>query len=187
VVFEFGNGIFAQAAKHGVLGAEKIPDFATEYLAEPIQQDYGLVQWVALSGEPADIARADRLAVELFPEDAALVTWLGLAKRQVRFQGLPARAAWMTRAAQAKFGAALNKLVRGGEITAPMVLTRERTEKRMPAPSEPEEMPDPGAPEAGRVEASWILSRGGRAAAWAIVADGSQAMGERLGRPVLRA
>ncbi len=184
VVFEFGNGIFARAATRGVTDAERIPDFAEEYLTDALGKGCGLVQWVALSGEPADVARADQLALSLFPEDTALVTWLGLAKRQVRFQGFPARAAWMTRAAQRTFAEALHELVRSGEVTAPMVVTREEIEMREGAPGAPEEMPDSVAAEAGRAEASWILSRAGRTAAWAIVADGNWAMGERLAPPV---
>ncbi len=77
---------------------------------------------MALSGEPGDIARADRLALEIFSGDEAAARWIRLAGKHVQFQGLPARVCWVDKALRAKFGLALNELVAQGALKAPMVI-----------------------------------------------------------------
>jgi urocanate hydratase len=80
---------------------------------------------VALSGDPADIARTDELALTLFPEDKTLARWMKLARQRIQFQGLPARICWLGYGARAAFGVAMNELVRRGEISAPIVIGRD--------------------------------------------------------------
>jgi urocanate hydratase len=80
---------------------------------------------VALSGDPADIARTDRLVLELFPEDQALARWIRMAADKVQFQGLPARICWLGYGERARFGLALNDLVARGELRAPIVIGRD--------------------------------------------------------------
>jgi urocanate hydratase len=80
---------------------------------------------VALSGEPVDIARTDRLALDLFPDNATLARWIPLARRRIHFQGLPARICWLGYGERAEFGMAMNRLVKSGELKAPMVIGRD--------------------------------------------------------------
>jgi urocanate hydratase len=80
---------------------------------------------VALSGDPADIRRTDRLALELFPEDPYLERWITLAGERIAFQGLPARICWLGYGERARFGLALNDLVKKGELKAPIVIGRD--------------------------------------------------------------
>ena len=80
---------------------------------------------MALSGDPADLARSDELVLELFPRNAHLRRWIGLAREKVHFQGLPARICWLGQGERAAFGVALNDLVARGELSAPMVIGRE--------------------------------------------------------------
>ena len=85
----------------------------------------GPFRWVALSGNPEDIRRTDRLALDLFPQDEVLRRWLGLATERVQFQGLPARICWLGYGERAEFGLAINELVRKGELEAPIVIGRD--------------------------------------------------------------
>src|SRR5207253_3619588 len=85
----------------------------------------GPFRWVALSGNPEDIARTDRLALELFPRDQTLARWMKLARERIHFQGLPARICWLGYGERAEFGVAMNELVKRGEIKAPIVIGRD--------------------------------------------------------------
>ncbi|HTQ86039.1 MAG TPA: hypothetical protein VMI93_07500, partial [Candidatus Solibacter sp.] len=85
----------------------------------------GPFRWAALSGEPSDIHRTDKLVLELFPQDAALERWIRLAEKRVKFQGLPARICWLGYGERDKFGLALNELVARGELKAPVVMGRD--------------------------------------------------------------
>jgi len=78
-----------------------------------------------LSGDPEDIARTDKLALELFPENQTLACWLELAQKRIQFQGLPARICWLGYGERAEFGLAMNELVKRGEIKAPIVIGRD--------------------------------------------------------------
>ena len=102
--------------------AFRFPDFAAEYIPPLLSAGRRPLLWVALSGEPGDIARADRLALEIFAGDEAAARWIRLASRHVQFQGLPARVSWVDKALRAKFGLALNDLVAQGALKAPIVI-----------------------------------------------------------------
>jgi urocanate hydratase len=93
-----------------------------EYLQPLLAEERRLTTWLALSGEPEDIVRADRLALELFPADERLQRWLGLASRHVRFQGLPARVAWLRERDRQELTLGLNDLVARREIAAPVLI-----------------------------------------------------------------
>jgi urocanate hydratase len=125
VTFDYGNNIRAQAQKAGVERAFDIPGFVPEYIRPLFCEGRGPFRWVALSGEAEDIYRTDRLAAELFPRDETLKRWLPLARRRVRFQGLPARICWLGYGERAEFGVAMNRLVRAGELRAPIVIGRD--------------------------------------------------------------
>src|SRR5579875_1386477 len=125
VTFDYGNNIRAQAKLAGVQDAFEIPGFVPEYIRPLFCQGKGPFRWVALSGDPEDIYRTDRLVLDLFPEDASLRRWIDLAQQRIRFQGLPARICWLGYGQRAKFGVAMNELVRTGEISAPIVIGRD--------------------------------------------------------------
>jgi len=125
VAFDYGNNIRTEARDGGVTDAFDIPGFVPEYIRPLFCEGKGPFRWVALSGDAADLHRTDRLVLELFPEDAHLKRWITLAQERVAFQGLPARICWLGQGERARFGLALNDLVKRGEVTAPIVIGRD--------------------------------------------------------------
>ena len=125
VTFDYGNNIRTQAHNAGVEHAYDIPGFVPEYIRPLFCEGRGPFRWVALSGDPEDIYRTDRLARELFPHDETLARWLPLARSRIQFQGLPARICWLGYGERAEFGVAMNRLVRSGELKAPIVIGRD--------------------------------------------------------------
>jgi urocanate hydratase len=125
VVFDYGNNLRAQAQAAGVANAFDYPGFVPAFIRPQFCEGRGPFRWVALSGDPADIARTDEAILELFPADAGLRRWLTMAKDKVPFQGLPARICWLGYGERARAGAAFNELVRTGEVSAPIVIGRD--------------------------------------------------------------
>ena len=125
IAFDYGNNIRTVAFDAGLLDAFTIPGFVPEYIRPLFCEGKGPFRWAALSGDPADIARTDRLALELFPHDKHLKTWIEMAQTRIHFQGLPARICWLGQGDRAKFGVAINDLVASGEISAPIVIGRD--------------------------------------------------------------
>jgi urocanate hydratase len=125
VAFDYGNNIRKHAAMAGARDAFEIPGFVPEYIRPMFCDGRGPFRWVALSGDPADIHRTDRLIEELFPQNKDLLRWIELAQKRIQFQGLPARICWLGYGERARFGLALNALVRSGELTAPIVVGRD--------------------------------------------------------------
>jgi urocanate hydratase len=125
VTFDYGNNIRAQAEKAGVSNAFDIPGFVPEYIRPLFCTGKGPFRWAALSGDPGDIAATDELALEMFAADEALCRWIRLARERVAFQGLPARIFWLGYGERARFGLALNDLVRRGVVKAPIVIGRD--------------------------------------------------------------
>jgi urocanate hydratase len=125
VTFDYGNNIRAQAEKAGVADAFRIPGFVPEYIRPLFCRGKGPFRWAALSGDPGDIAATDRLALEMFADDQALCRWIRLASERVAFQGLPARIFWLGYGERARFGLAINDLVRRGAVKAPIVIGRD--------------------------------------------------------------
>ena len=125
VTFDYGNNIRTQAKQAGVEHAYDIPGFVPEYIRPLFCEGRGPFRWVALSGDPEDIYRTDRLALELFPHNQTLARWMPLARERIHFQGLPARICWLGYGERAEFGVAMNRLVRSGELKAPIVIGRD--------------------------------------------------------------
>jgi len=125
VVFDNGNLIRTQAQKGGVENAFDIPIFSEAFLRPLFCRGIGPFRWVALSGDPGDIARIDELVLELFPENRVAGNWIRLAREQVPFQGLPARIAWLGHGERTALGLAVNDLVRKKELSAPVAFTRD--------------------------------------------------------------
>jgi urocanate hydratase len=125
VTFDYGNNIRAQAQKAGVTDAFEIPGFVPEYIRPLFCLGKGPFRWAALSGDPADIAATDLLALEMFADNPALCRWIRMAQERVPFQGLPARIFWLGYGERARFGLAINDLVRRGVVRAPIVIGRD--------------------------------------------------------------
>ena len=125
VVFDYGNNIRAQAEKAGVTDAFGIPGFVPEYIRPLFCAGKGPFRWAALSGDAADIRATDDLALEMFSHDEPHCRWIRLARELVAFQGLPARICWLGYGERARFGLAINDLVRRGAVKAPIVIGRD--------------------------------------------------------------
>ena len=133
VAFEYGNNIRGQVREHrGFDRAFDFPGFVPAYIRPLFCRGKGPFRWVALSGDPADIHRTDELVKELFPGKQHLHRWIDLAHERVAFQGLPSRVCWLGYRAdddglteRARFALAMNDLVRVGELSAPIVVTRD--------------------------------------------------------------
>lgn len=125
VVFDYGNNIRAQAAKAGVKNAFDFPGFVPAYIRPMFCMGKGPFRWAALSGDPEDIYRTDRAVLEEFPDDEGLARWIKLAGEKVKFQGLPSRICWLAHGERARFGKRINRMVRSGELKAPIVIGRD--------------------------------------------------------------
>lgn len=123
-VFDYGNNLRAQAQMGGFADAFTYPGFVPAYIRPLFCQGMGPFRWVALSGDPTDIARTDRCVMDLL-DRPELHRWLKLAGQKVVFQGLPARICWLGYGERRKVGLAFNELVRRGEVKAPIVIGRD--------------------------------------------------------------
>jgi len=125
VVFDYGNNLRGQAKKEGYERAFDFPGFVPAYIRPLFCEGKGPFRWAALSGDPEDILKTDRKILELFPEDKALRRWITLAQEHVAFQGLPSRICWLGYGERARFGLALNDMVKSGELKGPIVIGRD--------------------------------------------------------------
>ncbi|WP_313696250.1 urocanate hydratase [Halorarum halobium] len=133
VAFEYGNNLRGQVREHrGREDAFDYPGFVPAYIRPMFCRGRGPFRWAALSGDPADIHRTDEAVTELFPDKDALRRWIDLAQEQVSFQGLPSRVCWLGYQSnddglteRAEFALEINELVADGEISAPIVVTRD--------------------------------------------------------------
>jgi urocanate hydratase len=124
-VFDYGNNLRGEARLGGFADAFDYPGFVPAYLRPLFCEGKGPFRWVALSGDPADIAATDRAVASLFPEDRALHRWLEMAAERVPLQGLPARICWLGYGERERAGLAFNDLVGSGEVRAPIVIGRD--------------------------------------------------------------
>jgi urocanate hydratase len=125
VAFDYGNNLRAEAKAAGVEDAFDYPGFVPAFIRESFCEGRGPFRWVALSGDPADIAATDRALLELFPDDERLQSWLRYAGERVAFQGLPARICWLGYRERDRAGLRFNQMVRDGEVSAPIVIGRD--------------------------------------------------------------
>jgi urocanate hydratase len=124
-VFDYGNSLRAEAELGGFERAFAYPGFLPAYIRPLFCEGKGPFRWVALSGDPADIAATDRAVLDEFPEDAALARWIRLAGERVEFQGLPSRICWLGYGERDRLGLRFNEMVRTGEVSAPIVIGRD--------------------------------------------------------------
>jgi urocanate hydratase len=203
VVFDYGNNLRGQVAdRRGMTEAFEIPGFVPEFIRPLFCRGAGPFRWVALSGDPADIAETDRAVLETFPKKADLARWIRQAQEKVAFQGLPARICWLEYGERAEMGLRFNWLVKKGKVAAPIVIGRDHLDTgSVASPNrETEEMRDGSDAIADwpllnamlntACGASWVsLHHGGGVgigysihAGMVSVADGTKAADERLQR-----
>lgn len=125
VVFDYGNNIRGQARKGGYADSFSFPGFVPAFMRPQFCRGRGPFRWVALSGDPNDIAVTDEAVKALFPNDEHLHRWISQAQEKVQFQGLPARICWLGMGEREKFGVLINQLVAQGKISAPVVIGRD--------------------------------------------------------------
>jgi urocanate hydratase len=125
VAFDYGNNLRAQAARRGVEDAFSYPGFVPAYIRPLFCEGQGPFRWVALSGDPADIAATDEALLAAFPEKQRMVRWLTLAGERVKHMGLPARICWLGYGERERAGRLFNDLVRRGAVKAPIVMGRD--------------------------------------------------------------
>jgi urocanate hydratase len=123
IVFEYGNGIRAQAAAHGVSGAAAIPGFVAAYVRPILSRGVGPFRWICLTGDPEDLRRSEDVLMEVVGTDS-LRRWIEVARERVPLQGLPARICWLGLGERDRVALALNELVRSGEC-GPLALGRD--------------------------------------------------------------
>jgi urocanate hydratase len=202
VTFDYGNNIRTFAFERGVKNAYDFPGFVPAYIRPLFCQGRGPFRWAALSGEAGDIALTDDLVLEMFPQNRILRRWIELARKRIKFQGLPARICWLGYGERAQFGLAINQLVKQGKIKAPVVIGRDHLDCGSVASPyrETENMKDGSDAIADwpllnallntASGASWVsIHNGGgvgigysQHAGQVIVADGTEAMGQRIER-----
>jgi urocanate hydratase len=125
VVFDYGNNLRGQAQKAGVKEAFDYPGFIPAYIRPLFFEGKGPFRWVALSGDPNDIAQTDKVVLKEFKQDEPLTRWIKLASKRVKFQGLPARICWLGYGERAHFGDIINNMVKKGKLKAPIVIGRD--------------------------------------------------------------
>jgi urocanate hydratase len=205
VTFDYGNNIRARAKERGLNSAFDFPGFVPAYIRPLFCEGKGPFRWVALSGNPQDIAVTDELMINLFPENLSLQRWIKLAREKIAFQGLPARICWLGQGEREKAGLAFNELVRTKKVQAPIVIGRDHldtgsvaspnreTEGMLDGSDAVADWPILNALVNTAGGASWVsLHHGGGVgmgysihAGMVIVADGTDAAAARLAR-VLR-
>ena len=125
IAFDYGNNLRGAAQEAGVDNAFDYPGFVPEYIRPLFCEGKGPFRWVALSGNPNDIAETDRMVLRTFKDNEPLKRWIKLARKKVPFQGLPSRICWLGLGERALFGDKINRLVKRGKITAPIVIGRD--------------------------------------------------------------
>jgi urocanate hydratase len=123
--FDYGNALRGLAAEHGDSDAFAYPGFVPAYIRPLFCEGKGPFRWVALSGDPADIATCDRAILDLFGDDEHIARWIRLARERVSFQGLPARICWLGYGQRDRAGLRFNELVASGALRGPIVIGRD--------------------------------------------------------------
>lgn len=125
IVFDYGNNLRGQAESAGLGEAFSYPGFVPAYIRPLFCEGRGPFRWAALSGDPEDILKTDKVVLELFPENKSLARWITKAEEHVKWQGLPSRVCWLGLGERRKFGLKINEMVRDGTLKAPIVIGRD--------------------------------------------------------------
>jgi len=125
IVFEYGNGIRAEAQQGGVENAFAMGSFVDLYIRPLFCEGIGPFRWIAASGDPADIAAIDEMILRSFSPNHRIVAWIEKARRHVTFTGLPARIGWLGYGERSYLAGMVNDAVASGAISAPIAFTRD--------------------------------------------------------------
>jgi urocanate hydratase len=126
IVFDYGNNLRGHVAdQRGLSSAFEIPGFVPAFVRPLFCRGAGPFRWVALSGNPQDIAVTDDAMLELFPHRPTVTRWIEKARERVKFQGLPARICWLEYGERAEAGEKFNWLVKTRRVDAPIVIGRD--------------------------------------------------------------
>jgi urocanate hydratase len=200
--FDYGNALRGLACEHGDADAFAYPGFVPAYIRPLFCEGKGPFRWVALSGDPADIAATDRAILDLFGDQEHIARWISLAREHVEFQGLPARICWLGYGERERAGTRFNEMVASGELKGPIVIGRDHLDTGSVASPEREteamrdgsdaiaDWPLLNAMLMTACGASWVsIHQGGGVgmgksihAGQVVVADGSGLAGERVHR-----
>ena len=200
---EFDDHVMPEAARtlrqFGSVIVSPVASIA-DLLAPIVAEGAAPIRWVALSGEPSDVRRADRLLLETFPENENLRRWIAAVQGRVRYEGLPARSCVLRAAERGKFGVAINESVARGEFKAPILIVRDRTDLACAvSPLQSGDSSSDGSttppPDMDEIDSMTDLARGAtwasfesdagnapRVVAQAVVADGTSEMSARIER-----
>jgi urocanate hydratase len=124
-VFEYGNGIRAEAQRAGIERALAYPGFIAAYIRPFFCEAKGHCRWIALSGNPQDIRTIDQELIAALPDNRSLHRWLRLASDKVPFQGLPARTCMIGYGERERVGLLINDLVAERRVDGPVAISRE--------------------------------------------------------------
>jgi urocanate hydratase len=203
--FDYGNALRGVAQEHGDEDAFAYPGFVPAYIRPLFCEGKGPFRWVALSGDPDDIAATDAAILDLFGEQDHIRRWIELAEERVKFQGLPARICWLGYGERHLAGVRFNDMVASGAVKGPIVIGRDHLDAGSVASPqrETESMLD-GSDAVGdwpllnaminvATGASWVsFHHGGGVgmgrslhAGQVCVADGTPLAGERIRRTLL--
>lgn len=125
VVFENGNNIRIQAKRAGVADAMTIDIFTERYIRPLFCKGIGPFRWIALTGNPDDIAFIDDLILREFADNQQVCNWISLARQHIPLQGLPARIGWLGHGERTRLGLLVNAAVRDGKLSGPIAFTRD--------------------------------------------------------------
>jgi urocanate hydratase len=199
---DYGNNIRQVALEEGVKNAFAFPGFVPQYIRPLFCRGVGPFRWVALSGDPEDIAKTDARVKQLLPRDLHLHHWLDMARARIKFQGLPARICWVGLGDRHRLGLAFNAMVASGELKAPIVIGRDHLDSgSVASPNRETEAMRDGSDAVSdwpllnallntASGATWVsLHHGGgvgmgfsQHAGVVVVCDGSEAAAKRIGR-----
>jgi urocanate hydratase len=126
VVFDYGNNLRSQARDHGFPDGFQFGVFTELYLRPLFCQGIGPFRWVALSGDPADLAFTDDLVATLYDSNRRLKRWFGVARSKVPMQGLPARTAWLGHGERTEVALRINQAVADGQLSGPIAFSRDQ-------------------------------------------------------------
>ena len=146
--FEYGTSIRKECMDAGMPEAEakQIEGFVAGYIRPLFCEGRGPFRWTCISGDPADLARLDDLALEICKGDHLVERWIGLARKCLPIEALPARICYMGFGERKRFGLAVNDLIKKGEIKGPVAFSRDNLDSgSIVNPTfESENMPDGG-------------------------------------------
>ncbi|MEC8943783.1 MAG: urocanate hydratase [Acidobacteriota bacterium] len=130
ICFDYGNNLRGQAEAGGLTvrddeGHFLYPGFVPAYIRPLFCDGKGPFRWACLSGDPADLKVLDDELLRVFPDDPVLQRWVRIARERVPQLGLPSRICWLGYGDRAVFGAAMNRLIADGKLSAPIAIGRD--------------------------------------------------------------